>query len=203
MKVYGPHVAVLYTRRSSLTTSLSSLAHHFLKIDSNAYKICPGGTGYELTYAVSGVLPYLRSLSPSSDIDDAFSRIASHEQALLHPLLGYLTSESARARGIRIVGNEQINLQRVPTVSFVVVGDRPVRSKDIVGYFDKKGNVRNLFSFCLDGLLMIIIYGRWEYAMDISMRTRSSTTFDRKSILMMPLCGFRWCITIRSTRSKL
>ena len=159
MKVYGPHVAVLYARRSSLTTSLSSLAHHFLQVDSSAYKICPGGTGYELTYAISGVLPYLRSLSPSSDIDDAFSRIASHEQALLHPLLGYLTSESARARGIRIVGNEQINLQRVPTVSFVVIGDRPVRSKDIVGYFDKKGNVRNFLSSFLNWSLMIVMYG--------------------------------------------
>ena len=139
--MYGPHTSVLYTRLSSLTNSLTSLAHHFLPVDSKAYKLLPGGAGYELTYASSGVLSYLQSLSPIGDVDDAFVRIANHEQELVKPLLGYLTSAVARANGVRVVGSEVSGLSRAPTISFVVVGQKSVKSKDIVSYFDKKGGV--------------------------------------------------------------
>jgi hypothetical protein len=148
-QVYGPHTSVLFARLSSLANSLTSLAHHFLPVEAKAYKLLPGGAGYELTYASSGVLPYLQSLSPTSDIDDAFARIANHEQELVKPLLGYLTSAEARAKGVRVVGNETSGESRVPTISFVVVGQKPVKSGDIVGYFDKKGGVRRLFPLTL------------------------------------------------------
>ena len=127
-----------------MVNSLSALTHHFLSVDKTAYKISPGGAGYELTYAVSAVLPYLQSLSPSGDIDDAFSLIAAHEQKLLTPLIGYLTSVEARARGILIVGSEIVDTWRAPTISFVVSGERPIPSQDIVAHFDKKGKVRFL-----------------------------------------------------------
>lgn len=140
-KVYGPHTCAMYARAACLENSLSALTHHFLQVDKVAYKLNPGGAGYELTYGVAGVLPYIRSLSPTGDIDDAFTRIATHEQALLTPLIGYLTSPEADARGVRIVGSDEVNLSRVPTVSFVVIGERSVRSPDIVAYFDKKGKM--------------------------------------------------------------
>lgn len=41
-----------------------------------------------------------------------------------------------------IVGDERGGLGRVPTVSFVVRGERPIRSRDVVEVFDKKGGVR-------------------------------------------------------------
>ncbi|EJD08144.1 PLP-dependent transferase [Fomitiporia mediterranea MF3/22] len=141
-KVYGPHICALYARQDATSNSCSALTHHFLRVDNTAYKLSPGGAGYELTYAVSAVLPYFQSLSPSGDVDDAFARIAAHEQELLMPLLGYLTSEDARKKGVLIVGSEKVDEWRAPTVSFVVVGERrPVRSADIVAHFDRKGKM--------------------------------------------------------------
>lgn len=144
VQVYGPHTSVLYARSSSLKTSLSSLAHHFLKVDDKSYKLQPGGAGYELTYGTTAVLTYLRSLSPSGDIDDAFDRVATQEQELVKPLLAYLTSPESRARGVQVVGRESCNPSRVPTISFVVTGDKKIASKDIVSFFDKKGGVSTL-----------------------------------------------------------
>ncbi|KAI8978355.1 PLP-dependent transferase [Trametes punicea] len=138
-KVYGPHVSVLYARSASLQHSLSSLAHHFLKVDTKPYKLQPGGPGYELVYGCTGVPPYLRSLTPQGTFEAAWGAIAQHEQTLLEPLLAYLRSK--RHRGVQIVGEESAGLGRVPTVSFVVVGERAIRSPDIVKAFDAKGNV--------------------------------------------------------------
>jgi selenocysteine lyase/cysteine desulfurase len=109
----------------------------------------PGGPGYELNYAVTAVLPYFLSLSstpsPSKEsnvkaaLDDAFARIQSHEHELIEPLLAYLRSK--KERGVLIVGDEQNPPSRVPTISFVVRGDRPISSKQIVSHFDKLGDV--------------------------------------------------------------
>ncbi len=139
--MYGPHTSVLYARHASLTSSLSSIGHHFLQVDDKPYKLQPGGPGYELTYACTGVPSYIRSLAPngSGKLEDAWDAIARHEQTLLEPLLGYLRGKEGR--GVRIVGDVQAGLGRVPTVSFVVVGERAMKSKDVVAVFDKKGNV--------------------------------------------------------------
>lgn len=131
----------MYIRAASLAESLSSLAHHFLSVENKPYKLQPGGPGYELTYATTAVVPYLQSLAPSGSIDDAFSLIADHEQILISPILNYLTSAEAQERGVRVVGSESVDLNRVPTISFVVSGERKVSSKDVVSYFDKKGKV--------------------------------------------------------------
>ncbi|OJT11262.1 hypothetical protein TRAPUB_12215 [Trametes pubescens] len=138
-KVYGPHTSVLYARAAALENSLSSLGHHFLKIGTKPYKLQPGGPGYELTYACTGVPPYIRSLTPEGTLEAAWAAVAQHEQKLLVPLLNFLQSKASR--GVRIVGQEDAGLARVPTVSFVVVGDRAIRSPDVVRPFDAKGNV--------------------------------------------------------------
>ncbi|KAJ8475319.1 hypothetical protein ONZ45_g15652 [Pleurotus djamor] len=149
-KVYGPHISALYVRANTLNSSVSSIAHHFLPTNTS-YKLQPGGPGYEIPYGTTGVIPYLLSLvppptAPSSDatiahLDAAFSAIAVHEQELLKPLLGFLTAKEQVERGVRIVGTEEAGLNRVPTVSFVVVGPRAIESKAIVNVFDKKGGV--------------------------------------------------------------
>ncbi len=138
-QVYGPHTSVLYARAAALENSLSSLGHHFLKIGTKPYKLQPGGPGYELTYACTGVPPYIRSLTPEGTLEAAWAAVAQHEQKLLVPLLNFLQSKASR--GVRIVGQEDAGLARVPTVSFVVVGDRAIRSPDVVRPFDAKGNV--------------------------------------------------------------
>ncbi|KAF8624947.1 hypothetical protein AX17_006973 [Amanita inopinata Kibby_2008] len=140
-KVYGPHTSILYVRSAALELSISSIAHHFLKVDAKPYKIQPGGPGYELVYGTTGVVHYLESLTPKSTLQASFEAIAIHEQELLKVLMGFLTHPDQKARGIRIVGEETVTLERVPTVSFVVVGQRPIKSREIVSAFDRKGGV--------------------------------------------------------------
>lgn len=140
-KVYGAHNATAYVRSASLQTSLTSIGHHFLKVDDKPYKLQPGGPGYELVYGATAVVPYLKSLTPEDDLAASFDAIANHEQTLLAPLLRFLTDAKQVGRGVRIVGTSEINLSRVPTVSFVVVGQNSIKSKDIVGAFDKKGGI--------------------------------------------------------------
>ncbi|GJE97863.1 PLP-dependent transferase [Phanerochaete sordida] len=138
-KVYGPHIGALYARSTSLAHSLTSLAHHFLRVEDKSYKLQPGGPGYELAYACTAVPAYLRGLAPAGELDDAWARIAAHEQALVRPLLEYLKGKEAR--GVRIVGEETAGAGRAPTVSFVVVGERAVSSRDVVRAFDEKKNI--------------------------------------------------------------
>lgn len=138
-KVYGPHIAALYARSASLESSITALTHHFLTVSSTSYKLQPGGPGYELVYGTSGVLAYLLSLTPSRTLTDTFEAIVAHEQTIVEPLLAFLRSQEER--GVRIVGEENAGPTRVPTISFVVTGTRPIRSKDVVAAFDRKGGI--------------------------------------------------------------
>ncbi|KAF7974668.1 hypothetical protein HWV62_11564 [Athelia sp. TMB] len=143
-KVYGPHASALYIRAASLH-ALNSLAHHFLKVDRVAYKLQPGGPGYEIAYGTTGVLPYLLSLStgPSGPgtLQNSFALIAAHEQTLVEPLLAFLTAPEQLHRGVRVVGDDKPGPARVPTISFVVTGQRALKSKDVVKFFDSKGGI--------------------------------------------------------------
>ncbi|KXN86196.1 putative cysteine desulfurase [Leucoagaricus sp. SymC.cos] len=140
-KVYGPHISALYVRLSSLRNSVTPLVHHFLKVDQTSYKLQPGGPGYELVYATTGVVSYLLSLTPVKTLQATWNAVAQHEQTLVSPLIQYLTDPKQWARGVRVVGSESVNLTRVPTISFVVVGDRAIKSKAIVEIFDRKGGI--------------------------------------------------------------
>ncbi|TFY66914.1 hypothetical protein EVG20_g4169 [Dentipellis fragilis] len=138
-QVYGSHLSGLYARASALKSSITSIAHHFLPVDDVSYKLQPGGPGYELSYGVTGVLDYLLSLTPSKDLDASFKAIADHEQKLVEPLLAFLKSQEAR--GVHIVGSEKAGLSRAPTISFIVGGERPIKSRDVVKIFDQKGGI--------------------------------------------------------------
>ena len=170
-KLYGPHTAAMYTKRTALS-SIKSVAHHFHSphYDSLPFKLQPGGPGYELVYAAAAVLPYLYALaSPYTNADltssedllqskstaelrKALERTSTlfeaHEHTLMEPLLAFLTSPRMYACGVRVVGPETCT-SRVPTVSFVVVdGDGPentsMLSRDIVEQIDKLGTVSSL-----------------------------------------------------------
>lgn len=138
---------MLYARTASLH-ALASIAHHFLKVDKLSYKLQPGGPGYEIVYSTTAILPYLLSLSAGSSgsatLETSFELIAAHEQTLVKPLLAFLTAPEQVERGVRVVGDEKAGNSRVPTISFIVTGQRPLKSKDIVGAFDAKGGVRIL-----------------------------------------------------------
>ncbi|KAF9240046.1 pyridoxal phosphate-dependent transferase [Melanogaster broomeanus] len=117
-KVYGTHNAGFYVRTQALQASLSSIAHHFLAADDNPTKVQPGGPGYEL------VVPYLLSLTPENSLEASFDAIAQHERLLVQPLLSFLADK-----------------KQAPTISFVVIGQNAMKSKDIVAAFDKEGNI--------------------------------------------------------------
>jgi selenocysteine lyase/cysteine desulfurase len=140
LQVYGPHIAALYTRSESLN-ALTSLAHHFIKADTHPDKLQPGGPGYEIVYSTTAVVPYLLSLAPGKSLDASFEAVAIQEQKLLEVLLGFLTAPEQFNRGVRIVGDDKVGMSRVPTISFVVTGQRPIKSKDVVRVFDDIGGV--------------------------------------------------------------
>lgn len=178
LQVYGPHIAVLYARAASLQDSVSSLSHHFLDVKTKSYKLQPGGPGYELVYACTGVTAYLKSLSVTHTIEATFELIKEHEQGLIARLLMFLRSDWCTRRGVRIVGDHSIGPARVPTISFVVIGDRAIRSQDIVKAFDQQGDVRRLYVVCRIDAERIAY--RSVFGMDTSTRIRSSTTSNRR-----------------------
>ncbi|CAK5283999.1 unnamed protein product [Mycena citricolor] len=139
-KVYGPHVSALYIRKQVMESSVASIAHHFIPTHG-AYKLQPGGPGYEAVYGTTAIVPYLQSLVPEHDLTTAFAAIAEHETQLVSKLLGFLTAPEQRARGVLVVGVEEVSADRVPTISFIVAGDRPIRSTAIVDVFDKDGRI--------------------------------------------------------------
>ena len=145
-QVYGAHSAAFYVHANALESSLKSLAHHFLAVNNSPMKIQVGGPGYELVHAASGVVSYLLSLTPENSLEASYAAITQHEQSLLKPLLSFLTDKQQYDRGVRLVGTSNVDLSRVPTVSFVVTGPRAMKSKDIVSEFDKEKNVRFRFS---------------------------------------------------------
>ena len=159
--MYGPHISALYVRSSVLQHSVTQIVHHFLKVEKVAYKLQPGGPGYEIVYGTTGVNAYLLSLTPKEDLKATFEAIAAHEQTILEPLLSFLTDPAQRARGVRIVGEETVNLERVPTVSFVVIGQRPLKSRDIVDVFDKKDGVSDRTFLFRVRLLIFLILADW------------------------------------------
>jgi len=152
-KIYGPHLSALYVRASALQQSVTSLVHHFLPVEHTSYKLQPGGPGYELVYATTGVLAYLLSLTPANNLQATWDAIAQHEQTLVAPLINYLTETKQWARGVRLVGDASINLMRAPTISFVVVGDRAIKSKAMVKIFDEKGGVSPQMKWILSTIL--------------------------------------------------
>ena len=141
MQVYGVHNAAFYIRTTASESSLQSVVHHFLPVDKSSQKIQVGGPGYELVHSASGVVPYLLSLTPENNLEASFAAIAQYEQGLLQPLLSFLTDKRQYERGVRLFGTSTIDLSRVPTVSFVVTGQRAIKSKDVVAEFDKERDV--------------------------------------------------------------
>ena len=154
-----------------LQHSVTQIVHHFLKVENVAYKLQPGGPGYEIVYGTTGVNAYLLSLTPNKDLKATYEAIATHEQTILEPLMSFLTNPAQKARGVRIVGEETVNLERVPTVSFVVIGQRPLKSRDIVDVFDKKGGVSDRVASSTCTFINIPDSPRLAFVMVISTRS--------------------------------
>lgn len=128
-KVYGPHLALLYGKQEQLL-ALPGYNHAFIEETAIPYKFQPGGTSYELSYSVVGILEYYQRLAYhhwgdrtaallSDQLDQAHALIQDHEVVLSERLLSFLQSKS----GVRIIGTPEADpAHRVPTISFTVDG---------------------------------------------------------------------------------
>jgi len=145
-KVYGPHISSMYVRKGALTSSVSSIVHHFLSpgYDGIGYKLQPAGPGYESTWGTTAVVPYLESLTSDGTVDAAYEAVSAHDVELAGKLLDFLEAEKQFKRGVRVVG-EKASPNRMPTVSFVVKsgdnGEEEIKSKDLIRRVDAKGKV--------------------------------------------------------------
>ena len=145
-QMYGTHHAAFYIRTTASESSLESLAHRHVQVNESSQKIQVGSPAYEFVHAASGVVPYLLSLTPENNLEASFAAIAQYEQGLLQPLLSFLTDKQQYDRGVRLFGTSTIDMSRVPTVSFVITGQRAIKSKDVVAEFDKERDVRLFLS---------------------------------------------------------
>ncbi|MFM7460743.1 MAG: cysteine desulfurase-like protein, partial [Burkholderiales bacterium] len=139
-KVFGPHYAVLWGKRD-LLLSLPSLNHHFIGADILPYKLQPGNVNFELSYGCAGIVDYLVAMGETfgaqgtarEKMQAAFDVFARHEDTLAEMLLGCLRGK----KNVRIIGRDHVtNGDRMPTISFVVVGKQ---SETIVRLVDQSG----------------------------------------------------------------
>ncbi|KAF2668420.1 selenocysteine lyase [Microthyrium microscopicum] len=146
-KVYGPHVGAMYVRHQQLTSSVSSIVHHFLSPEDDriGYKLQPAGPGYESVWGTTAVVPYLEGLTEEGTLEAASEAMSAHDAELAGMLLEFLTEERQWKRGVRVVGEEKAGPDRMPTVSFVVGegedGEKAMKSRTVVKGFDKKGKI--------------------------------------------------------------
>ncbi|KAL9085932.1 MAG: hypothetical protein Q9159_004432 [Coniocarpon cinnabarinum] len=111
-KVYGPHVAQLYVRRSVQDKCMRSLGHYFKSGQTLEDKLGLAGASYELVQAVPQVVEYLRQ--------QGWDKMTAHEEHLQEVLLDYLNSKPAlyRILGVPTKDSEK----RVPVISFQAQG---------------------------------------------------------------------------------
>lgn len=151
-QLYGPHAAALYARHTSFgsLTARRSLPATFTPDEPQ-----PDEHSLESYDAACAVLSYLTSVSTKDPgtiresqrmaLERTSKLFEEHERILADTLLKFLTSDRARARGVRVIGPENAAPTRAPTISFIVLdgeaGECALRSRDIVERVDALGTV--------------------------------------------------------------
>ena len=125
-KTYGPHVGLMYTRRS-LLEQLHNESHFFKEGHPEAY-LTPAGPDHAAIGAVAGIVDYYDALIAHHDIagEDRRTRTAAlfdafgaHEEQTIQPLVDQLlANESVRLVGAPTADHEV----RAPTIAFHVPG---------------------------------------------------------------------------------
>ncbi|OAL43848.1 aminotransferas-like protein [Pyrenochaeta sp. DS3sAY3a] len=121
LKVYGPHIAVLYASEAA-QEHVKPMGHFFNPTKTLEDKLGFAASNYECTQALPNVVEYL---------DGSSGSIVEHEGKLQKILLDFLNSRS----NIEVHGSRSTDSSvRVPTISFTVNGEN---SKAIVEEIDK------------------------------------------------------------------
>lgn len=135
-KTFGPHLGMMYTRRSLL----ESLHHegHYFNESKLSTRLTPAGPDHVEIGAAGGIVDYYEALhrhhygdggAPDQvgRIREVFSLFAAHEQKLMTPLIDFLKGRD----GVSIVGSESSDHSvRAPTIAF---HSNRVSSADIYG----------------------------------------------------------------------
>ena len=131
VKVYGPHIALLYAS-SEAKTRIGSLGHFFHKGDSLSTKLGLASASYELVAALPKVVGYIGTTEENRQAQ--WENIAHHEELLQKILLDYL-----HGRGdVKIYGYGKADRRsRVPVLSFSIEG---WESKDVVEKVERRSS---------------------------------------------------------------
>ncbi|MEM9467054.1 MAG: aminotransferase class V-fold PLP-dependent enzyme [Actinomycetota bacterium] len=125
-KTYGPHVGLMYTRRS-LLEQLHNESHYFKAGQPEAY-LTPAGPDHAAIGAVAGIVDYYDALIEHHAIAGAdrrtrtaalFDAFGAHEEATITPLVDLLLGRES----VRLVGAATADhARRAPTIAFHVPG---------------------------------------------------------------------------------
>ncbi len=125
-KTYGPHQGLMVVRADTLAELENQ--NHFFNADYAHKKIVPAGPDHAQIAAAGGIAEYFDLIHvqhfPDSTVDaaqrgrDIHNLFQSHEQALLQPLLDYLSARD----DVRLLGPADAAL-RAPTVAIQIQGD--------------------------------------------------------------------------------
>ncbi|KEY82332.1 nonribosomal peptide synthase [Aspergillus fumigatus] len=112
-KVFGPHVAQLYGRRSAQKRALAGISHFFLsEMPGLDWRLRLGANSFELEEALVPITRYLKRVG--------WDNIIAQETVLQDVFLAYLRR---RPRVFRIFGEQSSDpAKRVPVITFEVIG---------------------------------------------------------------------------------
>ena len=115
-KLYGPHVAQLYGRRSAQKRVLAGISHYFLGgMPGLDWRLRLGANSFELEEALVPITRYLKQVG--------WDKIIAQETVLQDVFLAYLRR---RPQVFRIFGEKSSDPQkRVPVITFEVIGLSP------------------------------------------------------------------------------
>ncbi|CAH0020817.1 unnamed protein product [Clonostachys rhizophaga] len=135
-KVFGPHIAQLYGRRSAQKRVLTHSSHYFLsEMPGLDWRLRLGSNTFELEEAIVPIARYLTKLG--------WDNIIAQEVVLQHAFLEYLNS---RPQLFRVFGEKSSDpSKRVSVITFTVIGHS---SSDIVKKVCQKGRFRVVAGSC-------------------------------------------------------
>ena len=134
-KVFGPHMGMIYARRSVQDRDMTSLGHYWLDRHPLENKLGLGTECFELQHGITRIVRYLHEIK--------WDKIVRHEQQLTEVLLAYLRS---KPETYIIYGEPSSDPElRVSLITFSVRGRT---SEDIAIQVMNKSNVRIIWGNC-------------------------------------------------------
>ncbi|KAF5857862.1 hypothetical protein ETB97_005206 [Aspergillus alliaceus] len=135
-KVFGPHIAQLYGRRSVQKRMLTGISHFFLsEMPGLDWRLRLGAPAFELEMALVAITRYLGQVG--------WEKIVAQETILQEVFLSYLRQHQSI---FRVFGEKSSNPQkRVPVITFQVIGES---SREIMDRINRQTQFRIVSGHC-------------------------------------------------------